>query len=1136
MAGSFTKGSATFMQGSKSVTGVNLSRGTLAFFDTGTRVEVGSDPLMAVVEATSAGDTTITLAENWPYATGLYNFNATMTSEGINSAVQALRTSSDQLDEANAIIAAVGSIYPSVADGLADTINGDYFSVSGNDPDIFSILYRNDSGTATEISRLSSAEAIEDATQAAIDARTAADEAEADLTTFQGQYDQFVIDYGTFSTDFSTFETDYSQFVTDFGTFSANYSQFATDYASFVTDYGQFQTDYSTFVTNFGTFSTDFSTFETNYAQFVTDYGTFTTDYSQFVTDFGTFSANYSQFATDYASFVTVQLPLAEQYRDQALAYRDTAASYANFIGQWSSLTGTLNIPAAVEHNGVIWQLLVDLADVAASEPSTGNTDWLSLTSASTTDDLPEGTTNLYFTDNRAVSAIQADPSWNATNWDAAYSVTQSLATVATSGQASDVSSTGGNVQTDIDELKALTPDTLADAKALKVPVGVKVVTSGYHEEGDGGGNTYITVAGGTGTDDGGSFIDMANGNQLKGVFPDGVVNIRQFGASPQGSESENTNAIQACIDYGALCIFVPSGNYSVTSLSYDYKLTFYGDGKIIPSNEFQTEQYGGLKKAGVKIGNTYPLDKHGGLIVGGEGPTEHGPMLKSQYVASMDAISSREGNPLEFQLYPNASSGVVTTDGSGRVVFLKGFNGSLSNVFVNDLLWVNGTEYRVAAKVNSTTVDLINEPGGGAASIPSGDYSSHHLYFTVDTVVNISGTTVTRVGGEAFQGWGGEHNILIDGTYYTASVIDKDNLTLSTAPGDATGKAAVFRWLSDEKFVEVLRWQRLLGQGTEETYSIAARPDEYLHRVGFTPDGIGRPSRLRFETAENINDPLPSNKEPKSALVLHEGKAGFGKLEPLAVTHSRSRFDAAQGANDGANYICGITEAAWNDGEGGTRQLNVEAINDFSAPSLQGRVKSTNAVARLNINASGGTVGLGTSDGNDDGDIYAGSTVKPVNDNSFSLGNASRRWSEVYAGTGTINTSDARQKQQVQDIELAVLQAWSKVDFKQYKFNDAVSRKGVDGARWHFGVIAQEVKEAFESEDLDPFAYGLLCYDEWSDIYETHKAILDDEGNEVEPAKQVLIKPAGSAYGIRYEEALALECAYLRAKLNAEI
>ena len=134
----------------------------------------------------------------------------------------------------------------------------------------------------------------------------------------------------------------------------------------------------------------------------------------------------------------------------------------------------------------------------------------------------------------------------------------------------------------------------------------------------------------------------------------------------------------------------------------------------------------------------------------------------------------------------------------------------------------------------------------------------------------------------------------------------------------------------------------------------------------------------------------------------------------------------------------------------------------------------------------------------------------KPSPDGSVNLGGASNRWNTVYATTGAINTSDAREKQQVKPIDVAALRAWSRVDYCQFKFNTAVDVKG-EGARWHFGVIAQRVKEAFEAEGLDPFAYGILCYDEW----------LESED-----------KPAGNRYGIRYEEALALECAYLRGRM----
>jgi hypothetical protein len=88
--------------------------------------------------------------------------------------------------------------------------------------------------------------------------------------------------------------------------------------------------------------------------------------------------------------------------------------------------------------------------------------------------------------------------------------------------------------------------------------------------------------------------------------------------------------------------------------------------------------------------------------------------------------------------------------------------------------------------------------------------------------------------------------------------------------------------------------------------------------------------------------------------------------------------------------------------------------------------------------------------------------------------------------------------------------------------------------------LIAQKVKEAFESEGLDAFAYGLLCYDEWDEIVEDVLKEVDvtlDDGTIVKGAEPTgekrVVQQTGDRYGIRYEQALSLECAYLRSKIQ---
>lgn len=71
----------------------------------------------------------------------------------------------------------------------------------------------------------------------------------------------------------------------------------------------------------------------------------------------------------------------------------DAALAAANFRGAWSSLTGALNVPSSVNHNGNNWLLLNNLADVTTSEPGVSadwsplksETDWETLQSVSFT-------------------------------------------------------------------------------------------------------------------------------------------------------------------------------------------------------------------------------------------------------------------------------------------------------------------------------------------------------------------------------------------------------------------------------------------------------------------------------------------------------------------------------------------------------------------------------------------------------------------------------------------------------------------------------------------------------------------------------------------------------------------------------
>lgn len=136
---------------------------------------------------------------------------------------------------------------------------------------------------------------------------------------------------------------------------------------------------------------------------------------------------------------------------------------------------------------------------------------------------------------------------------------------------------------------------------------------------------------------------------------------------------------------------------------------------------------------------------------------------------------------------------------------------------------------------------------------------------------------------------------------------------------------------------------------------------------------------------------------------------------------------------------------------------------------------------------------------------IVDSAALRPFVDNSTTCGSSATRWSTVYAATGTINTSDAREKTAVSEFnqnELNAAIALSK-EIGTYKWLQAIDLKG-DAARKHIGLTVQRAIEIMQQNNLDPFAYGFICYDEW-----TEKETLG------------YVQQAGNRYSFRTEELL---------------
>lgn len=174
--------------------------------------------------------------------------------------------------------------------------------------------------------------------------------------------------------------------------------------------------------------------------------------------------------------------------------------------------------------------------------------------------------------------------------------------------------------------------------------------------------------------------------------------------------------------------------------------------------------------------------------------------------------------------------------------------------------------------------------------------------------------------------------------------------------------------------------------------------------------------------------------------------------------------------------------------------------------------------------------------------------SFEPDTDNTNAIGRAGARPTTIYAVTGTINTSDEREKTWRGGPTSGELSAARRIasELGFFQWNDAIAEKGEDDARVHFGVRAQAVWDIMADEGLiDALAegetpdsrYAFLCYDEWEAIapVEAVEEVRDEDDNvivEAHPAHPG--QPAGNRFGIRPDQLALFLIAAQEARLAA--
>jgi len=172
--------------------------------------------------------------------------------------------------------------------------------------------------------------------------------------------------------------------------------------------------------------------------------------------------------------------------------------------------------------------------------------------------------------------------------------------------------------------------------------------------------------------------------------------------------------------------------------------------------------------------------------------------------------------------------------------------------------------------------------------------------------------------------------------------------------------------------------------------------------------------------------------------------------------------------------------------------------------------------------------------------------------DDTISLGVSSYRFDDIYLTNAPTITSDRNEKQDILEITTAEYNVATacKGLLRSFRWIDAVEKKG-DDARIHFGIMAQDLQDAFTAEGLDAGKYGMFMSNTWWET-ETEVAaveavdeVTDEDGNvttEAVEAKDAYTRtdtfetlaeaPAGATertrLGVRYSELLAFIIAAL--------
>lgn len=262
-----------------------------------------------------------------------------------------------------------------------------------------------------------------------------------------------------------------------------------------------------------------------------------------------------------------------------------------------------------------------------------------------------------------------------------------------------------------------------------------------------------------------------------------------------------------------------------------------------------------------------------------------------------------------------------------------------------------------------------------------------------------------------------------------------------------------------------------------------AARDDRAAHAHQMEQiDGLaealaGKQPAGAYAPAVHAHDYLP--RDSAGNWIATEGRLGVGSAAPY------SRLEVRGASIAGYSYEFSSTLGSLS----GT-QLYLGDGNFYypgywnSAPGIGAITDPSGVAGTLALAAYGGLAGERSVIATASHSGYSSRAFSPGDDDMVLLGRPGLRWSDIHAVSGTISTSDAREKLWLGGMDArehrAGLDILAELGF--FQWTSAIDAKGADTARRHFGVRAQSAFAIMERHGLDWRRYGWCCHDRWED------------------------------------------------------